>query len=157
MKRLFAITLVCVAALLSASHANAQKYGVIGGVTFPSVASEEGGSQVGWNAGGTVQFTLPLGFAVQPSLVFDSRLEGVQLPVSLQWGPDLLVFRPYFDVSPYVGYSFSGQKGFEYGVGLGGGIEVWHLQVSCRYNWNLESVVNNYRGVTLSLAFLFGK
>jgi hypothetical protein len=29
----------------------------------------------------------------------------LELPVSVQWGPDLLVFRPFLDVTPYVGYA----------------------------------------------------
>jgi hypothetical protein len=54
---------------------------------------------------------------------------------------------------------------FSYGVGLGGGLEVWKLQVSARYNWNLGPLAKastafgtimqnkNFGGVTLSVAF----
>ena len=73
------------------------------------------------------------------------------LPVSVQWGPDLLVARPFLDVTPYVGYSLSnkikadvagleevvkGGNGLDYGLGLGAGINVWKLQAIVRYNWN---------------------
>ena len=62
---------------------------------------------------------------------------------------------------------------FEYGLGLGGGIEVWKFQLVCRYNWNFGPLMNtkgsiggqslqrqtsnikNFGGVTLSLALLF--
>jgi hypothetical protein len=124
----------------------------------------------------------------------------LELPLSLQWGPDLLLFRPFLDVSPYVGYALNNEfkastntsarlsTGFvnnweginrlEYGVGLGGGIEVWKIQVTCRYNWNFGPLFDNtdtavkasevigsaigekfsdenFGGVTLSVALLF--
>ena len=113
----------------------------------------------------------------------------VELPVSLQWGPDLLLFRPFVDFTPYIGYavtnetygdikfsssSWKDKERFEYGVGIGGGINVWKLQVIARYNWNFGSLYNvegwndikdhfsdlktdnrNFQGLTLSLALLF--
>ena len=131
-----------------------------------------------------------LGFVTGFTLVF----------VSLQWGPDLLLFRPFLDVSPFVGYALNNEftastataaklsAGFankwdginrlEYGLGLGGGLEIWKVQVVCRYNWNFgqlfdasgkasgadtlfgnvkESIFDgkNFGGVTLSVALLF--
>lgn len=204
MKRLTAVALVCAVALLCAAHSSAQKYGVVGGVTFSSMHALENSSKTGWNAGATVQFKLPLGFSIQPSLVYNSKAAELksdvastglsvgylELPVSFQWGPDLLVFRPFLDVSPYIGYALTGKASvetiasspltwkmsslqkFEYGLGLGGGIEVWRLQVTCRYNWNFGALLKpdtgfpqlkeafgerNFGGVTLSLAVLFGK
>ena len=73
---------------------------------------------------------------------------------------------------------WDGINRLEYGLGLGGGLEIWKVQVVCRYNWNLgqlfdasgnaagaadffgnakESVFNNknFGGVTLSVALLF--
>jgi len=205
MKRIVLTVLVCVAALVCTTEMKAQKYGVLGGATFSSLRGIENSSSTGWNAGATVQFRLPLGFSIQPSLIYNSKVSELdasltsaglsvgylELPVSFQWGPDLLIFRPFLDVSPYIGYALSSKvsagtsmtqkewktsnlQRFEYGLGLGGGIEVWRFQVTCRYNWNLGPlfndagkidfphvedafVNNNFGGVTLSLAFLFGK
>ena len=201
MRRLTAVALMCAVALLCAVQSSAQKYGVVGGATFSSIHGLENSSKTGWNVGGTVQFKLPLGFSVQPSLVYNSKaaelssgvgsaglkVNYLELPVSFQWGPDLLIFRPFIDVSPYIGYALasietivsaplkwdsSSIQRLECGLGLGGGIEVWRLQVTCRYNWNFGALVNadtgfqsvkeafgerNFGGVTLSLAFLFGK
>ncbi len=205
MKRLTAVALVCAVALLCAVQSSAQKYGVVGGATFSSLHGLENSSKTGWNVGGTVQFKLPLGFSIQPSLVYNSKAAelkssvgstglGVgylELPVSFQWGPDLLVFRPFVEVSPFVGYALSSRvshdtlltskqwktsylQRMEYGLGLGGGLEIWRLQLTCRYNWNFGPLFNgdgrldfqhveeafdgrNFGGVTLSLAFLFGK
>ena len=190
MKRFCAVVLICFAALLSAEQLNAQKYGISGGATFSSLSGIEGSSNTGWNVGATVQFKLPLGFSIQPSLMYNTKVsqvgsstdavdwnaEYLELPVSFQWGPDLLLFRPFVDASPYIGYALETSRDmeqFEYGLALGGGIEVWRLQVTCRYNWNFGPLVgstalkdltganallkdSNFRGVTLSVALLFG-
>ena len=203
MKRFLAVTLLTAVCLLSAVQAHAIKYGVVAGATFSSLQNVEQSSKTGWNLGATAQFKLPLGFSIQPSLIYNSKVAGidaglataditvgyVELPVSLQWGPDLLVFRPFLDVSPYIGYAVNNKvslssiltetelknpnlQRFEYGLGLGAGLEVWRFQVLCRYNWNFGPLFNdgkeldipqlkdalkdkNFGGVTLSLAYLF--
>ena len=205
MRRVKTLVLLCAMMLFGSLQANAQKYGVVGGATFSSLSGIENSSNTGWNAGATVQFKLPLGFSIQPSLIYNAKASNfdllignagfnvgyLELPVSLQWGPDLLVFRPFADVSPYIGYAldkkFSAETvlsgvhewdasnihNFEYGLAIGGGIEVWRLQITCRYNWNFGPLFgaelpaslkevkdmlgeSNFRGVTLSMAFLFG-
>ena len=205
MRRFKTIVLLCAMMLFGSLQANAQKFGVLGGATFSSMSGIENSSSAGWNAGATVQFKLPLGFSIQPSLIYNAKASNMgllignagfnvgylELPVSLQWGPDLLVFRPFADVSPYIGYALNSKfsfetplsgaleldaddiRKFEYGLAIGGGIEVWRLQIACRYNWNfgplfgaelpasLKEVKDmlgetNFRGVTLSVAVLFG-
>ena len=192
MKSLKTVALLCLMFLFGTVQLNAQKYGVLAGATFSSINGIESGSKSGWCVGGTAQFKLPLGFSIQPSLTYNTKVTGVELlqadadlnvgylelPVSLQWGPDLLLFRPFLDFSPYVGYAltsnFSNLEKLEYGLALGGGLEVWRLQLICRYGWNFGSLLSaeipeglaevrdrfdnkNFGGVTLSLAFLFGK
>lgn len=205
MKRLLATILLFGATLVCALHMDAQKFGVMGGATFSSIEGIKNSSMTGWNAGITLQFKLPLGFSIQPSLMYNNKASKfdvmssstslsvgyLELPVSFQWGPDLLIFRPFIDFAPYVGYALTSDvsastlmtnKGWKtsylqrlaYGVGLGGGIEVWRFQVLCRYNWNLGPLFNDsgkadfselkgafedrhFGGVTLSVAFLFGK
>ena len=209
MKRLVAALAFFALALVGASEISAQKYGVIGGATFTSMQNIEKSAKTGFNIGATAQLRLPLGFSVQPSLIYNSKAAQVggdalsasmnvgylELPVSVQWGPDLLLFRPFLDVTPFVGYavnstvrteglsvekviknewdSFNMHR-FAYGIGVGGGIEVWRFQFICRYNWNLGPLFDadgslnvqpvteafqdkNFGGVTLSLAFMFGK
>lgn len=208
------ITLICAAAasVIFAATAGAQfNAGIIGGATFTSGKPSE------WKAtnvaqghiGATLKIALPLGFAVQPSLVYqmkgtavpegeyssrsyDYRCGYLEIPVSIQWGPDLLIMRPYLECVPYFGYALNnkfkgegndtvkndwdGLNRWEYGVGLGVGLEVWHFQISARYNWglgsmfttgleNLDGLVgglraeigdrNSISGVSLSLAVMF--
>jgi len=172
MKRMFAVVAVMAMALVGASEISAQKYGVIGGATFTSMQNIEKSSKTGFNIGATAQLRLPLGFSVQPSLMYNLKAAQaggealstsmnvgyLELPVSVQWGPDLLLFRPFLDVTPFVGYAVNStiktealnmveavtkndwdaysMNRFSYGLGLGAGVEVWRFQLICRYNWN---------------------
>ncbi len=191
------------------------RFGLLGGATFSTTKISElnVGSVTKYHAGITYQLRLPLGFSVQPALQYHvkgSKLQGdatgagkldlsvgfLEVPVSLQWGPDLLLFRPFVDVTPFIGYALNSKmetvgidadmsgflknsyvNRFEYGLGLGVGLEIWKFQVIGRYNWNFGSIYNtkakidgdanlheiirssfnenNFSGITLSVAFLF--
>lgn len=107
----------------------------------------------------------------------EMKMTYLQLPVALQWGVDLMLFRPYIQAVPYIGYSFAKDNGnkdiewdvnkFRYGVGLGAGLDIWKLQISGRYCWDLGKVADfkwqgtktfkggKNKGFELSLAILF--
>ena len=211
MKKLFASIAVVLLSLGFIDTVSAQvNFGVLGGASFSSAEPEDWKvtNLVQYHAGITCCINLPLGFAVQPEVLYhvkgsnvplgeSSKLDYaagyVEVPVSLQWGPDLLVMRPYFELVPFVGYAvnnryrqddltakndWAGLQRWEYGLGLGAGVEVWHFQISARYNWNFGSMFDakqeitdvdafvnkmkggisdktNFGGVTLTLAVLF--
>ena len=202
MKRIY-IIIASVLLLMSASVSAQTRWGVTAGMNFNTskFTQVDVKARTGWSAGATCLVDLPLGFSIQPSLLYHQKganitneiaqnMGFIELPVSVQWGPDLLVFRPFLDVTPYIGYALSnevttsladfkfsswqGKERFEYGLGIGAGINVWKLQLIARYNWNFGSLYNvegwddikselkglsaeneNFGGVTLSLAFLF--
>jgi hypothetical protein len=202
--------LVVFAALLLTSAAVSAKggFGVTAGFNTNAAKLQDVSldSRYGWNAGLTYLANLPLGFSVQPSLLYTQKRAAVALtgigvldqltsgnvyqsvgsvtiPVSVQWGPDLIVARPFLDVTPYVGYALTnklkavaadqegvtkGEKGLDYGIGLGAGINVWKLQAVVRYNWNfgtmgnLENFVGMetpenavYGGISVNVAYFF--
>ena len=204
MKRIF--TIIASALVLMSVTVSAQtKFGVTAGMNFNTarIADIRLEAKAGWSAGVSCLVDLPLGFSLQPSLVYIQKgvdysvidklsvvqtVGSINLPVSLQWGPDLIVARPFLDVTPYVGYSLSNKmeggiagviKGetslknaFEYGVGVGAGINVWKLQAIVRYNWNFGTLgklsdfknieINDFKveneafgGVSVSLAYFF--
>lgn len=212
MKRIFAtLAAIAVSAVLAISASAQFNYGVIGGATFSSAKASDWKltKDTQYHVGATFRISLPLGFAVQPSVMYQvkgtnvpSSVEGVssfdytagylEVPVSLQWGPDLLILRPYFECVPFFGYAlnnkykgdesvknnWTGLNRWEYGVGLGAGVEVWHFQISARYNWNFGTLFDakneitdmdsfaakmknsigdksRFGGVTVSLAILF--
>lgn len=197
-----------------ASPASAQlRWGVIGGATFSKMNKNlpemvKGDNMTQYHAGATLQVKLPLGFSVQPSLIYnvkgsklgtgdvartDLSVGYLELPVSLQWGPDLLLFRPFLDVTPFAGYGVNNKivtsaatvknswdsyniNRWEYGLGVGIGLEIWKFQVIGRYNWNFGSLADfasdvnsdgvpaavtdmfknaNFGGFTLTAAILF--
>ena len=208
MKRILVAVLALM--VLASVQASAQvRFGVTGGLgwnkskfNFTEMVKEK--APAGWNAGLTMAVDLPLGFSVQPSLLYHQKeamltdnigqsMGYLELPVSVQWGPDLLIFRPFLDCTPYIGYALSnttytsgvlsvesenywtGKQRVEYGLGLGGGVEIWRFQLVARYNWNfgrlfddigasgalkdhltdLKRDSGNFGGVTLGLALFF--
>lgn len=179
MKRLFAVAFLSLTCLLFPSRMEAGHFGLTGGINFLGIRNLNMESAIGYSAGVTYKFNLPVGFAIQPSLLYhskaskseggqlnaDLRVDYLELPVSFQWGPDLLFFRPFLDVSPYLGYGLNHDFNFkeydvpdsstaivkdswslvnrlEYGLGLGAGLEVWKFQFVCRYNWNFGSLLS---------------
>lgn len=191
------ITVLFLVLTLAAFSARAQAgFGVKAGLNFNSMsdidirnmnASVKG--KTGFHVGVLYNWRLPLGFALQPELLYsqksntvtyenlkyDSKIGYLQLPVNVQWGVDLVLFRPFLQVSPYIGYAISkisdidnsDLNRFQYGIGLGAGLEIWKFQLSGRYCWDLgklgEFTFNSEqnrisaknRGFELSLAIIF--
>lgn len=187
MKRLLAVALLAAVTLAGAVKMSAQHhFGITGGVDF-SYNDEQKygvGQKTSWHAGITYQANLGLGFSIQPSIMYhvkgaktqdivddikknsyDFAVGYLEVPVALQWGPDLLFMRPFIEVTPYIGYGLHnviattvpGPKEpeqttttnwdilnrLEYGVGVGAGIEFWKLQIVARYNWALSPLGKN--------------
>lgn len=214
----FILALGLAVAFLAAGTADAAaqiRYGVTGGATFSKLNRNipemlKGENMTQYHVGATVQVKLPLGFSIQPALIYnvkgtklgvtdvpetiaDLNVGYLELPVSVQWGPDLLLFRPFLDVTPFVGYGVNnkivntgqvlrnswdarGIARWEYGLGVGIGLEIWKFQVIGRYNWNFGSLLDftsdivsgsvvtavkdafkgaNFGGFTLTAAILF--
>ena len=189
MKKLIIAAAFFLMSLCFAERLSAGNFGVLGGAGFYTGNLENVGSRTltRWHAGLTYKFNLPAGFQIQPALVYDVKaavadaesrelsVGYLELLASVQWGVDLILFRPFVEVSPFVGYGLNGwgdfkkdwQKavnGLDYGVGLGGGLQVWRFQLAARYNWSFgrirpldETGFRNadFSGVTLSLAYFF--
>lgn len=153
-------------------------FGVTAGLDFNSVRVQDikTDAKVGWNAGVVYSFDFPLGFSLQPSILYTQKsaalgvsslthtMGSVTVPVSVQWGPNLLVARPFLDVTPYVGYALvnnikgsvadlegvlKGEKSLDYGVGVGAGLSVWKLQAVVRYNWSFGAMdsLDGFKGI----------
>ena len=165
MKRLIAIVAAGLISLAAVNDINAGNFGFFGGANFSTMNLKElnAGTMTQWHAGMAYRFDLPLGFKIQPALMYnvkgakvgndwvsnDLSIGYLEFMASCQWGPDLLLFRPFVEVSPFLGYGINGSWGdvtdlwkgdginrVEYGLGLGAGIEVWRFQLTARYNWN---------------------
>lgn len=191
MKKFVLSAALVIMSLCFSSTASADNFGVLGGVNFytSSIKGINAKTMTQWHAGVTYKVELPAGFQFQPTLLYnvkganlnvsqiDLSVGYVEFLASFQWGVDLILFRPYVDVSPFVGYGVNGwgsmkdvwknaANKLEYGVGLGGGLQIWRFQLAARYNWNLGRLFDdsveenpfknaNFNGVTLSLGFFF--
>lgn len=199
MKRIITV-IAALAVMISASAqglklADGIHYGVVGGFTSSQTNIKHFSTKsiALYHAGITAKFNLGIGFAIQPALIyqvkgarlydvfneglseeerhqFDYKLGYLELPVNIQWGPDLMAFRPYLFVEPFVGYAVNndlidavktadvedytnaekikngwkeyGLKRFEYGLGLGAGFEFWRIQISAQWFWNFGTLYN---------------
>lgn len=199
----------------SAGDRNRARAGIAVGVTSSSSnAKNVDANSIGrYQVGLTAQLPIAFGFAVQPSVFYqtkgtklsdigpekfrlDAKAGYLEIPVQVQWGPDLVAFRPYVFAEPFVGYGLyakakksqegispvksttfkgSGMARWEYGLGLGGGIDIWKIQFSVKYFWNFGSLYSesgkmndvgqtvkdvfkdgrNFNGVTFTLGFMF--
>ena len=174
------------------SPINAQfHFGIKGGATFDNFSYKDDKKELsidratGWQAGVLMQLKVPvIGIAVQPELLYtvhkaqvtdsggkdkSNSISYVEVPINLQWGPDIPLLRPYIEAGPYFGYAVN-IKGDElkdridkidWGIGLGIGLEVWKLQLGARYTWGLQDVssVKDFemknKALRLSLGILF--
>ena len=173
------------------SQVDAQvRFGIKGGVNFENFSYKNAQEEltidnsVGWQAGALLQFKIPVvEIGVQPELLYTVKKADVkdgvknesnsihyfEVPLNVQWGFNLAFIRPYVMAGPYFGYAveFGGDvfkshiDRFDWGIGLGAGIELWKLQLGARYSWGLQNVsgVKEFEmknnTFTLSLALLF--
>ena len=207
MKRIIALVAVVSASLILAVQSHAQ-FGILAGLTSSQVdmsgAVDQAKNISLYHAGLTYKIDLGVGFALQPSIIYqvkganignldtasdsDFKLKSgfVEIPLGIQWGPELSVFRPYAFAEPFIGYqvtssdkaeSFSGwteqaKNKFEYGFGVGGGLEIAsHIQLSVQYFNNMGTLfpqeggsessssfsdrVKNFKGIKFTLGILF--
>lgn len=197
--------LLLVTAFMLLSVQGFSQFGIKGGLNFNSledinlkgVKDFDIGNSTGFNVGILYKTKIPLiGLTIQPELIYsqtnssinteiaglsnlngDLKIGTLMLPVGLQWGIDLMLFRPFIQAVPYIGYTVNTQNKitnlnwnvdkFKYGVGLGAGLDIWKLQISGRYNWDLGDVAEfewkgvdtfkggKNKGFELSLAILF--
>ena len=191
MKRFIAAAALFLMSLSFGDKLSAGNFGVLGGANFctTNIKNINAETMTQWHAGLSYKFNLPLGFHLQPTVLYNVKganfkLSDVDFTVgylefmaSVQWGVDLILFRPFIDVSPFVGYAVSdfgdlsslwkkNGNPLEYGAGVGGGLDIWRFQLVARYNWNFGSIFKSaesfdgladarFRGVTLSLAYFF--
>ena len=176
----FALLLVSIL-IVGCMTAGAQGLVVKAGFNYTNVSNVQDlkGGKSGWLVGVGVQSESWTGFSIQPELVYKVKgvtledatklsMNYVEVPVNIQWGPDLLIARPFIFASPFIGYNlknrFSKETSlaetinknfhrFEYGLGLGLGLNVWKLQVTGKYNWNFGRIttwgdaVDNVKGL----------
>ena len=180
--------------LLVGYAADAQRFGIKGGLNFNNLrdisvdATETYESRTGFHIGIMYQTKIPaIGMAIQPELLYMRTgvknsgngiyTDNLVLPVNLQLGLDLIMIRPFLAVAPYLSYAIDKGNGFSdlkwsdinrfnYGIGIGAGIDIWRLQIAGKYNWDFSPLTKDdvmagnmdnakMKGFQLSVGFLF--
>lgn len=191
--------ILTIAALFASMFAAQAQVGVMGGFTSSRTSINtkdimENAKNISlYHAGVFYKFNLGAGFAVQPSLSYqvkgatlednltvgDLKVAGetletktgfIELGAGVQWGIDLLAFRPFVFAEPFIGYGLTGTEKFdyteyfagnkidseklnaaadnvknklEYGFGIGAGVEIAsHIQLSVQWFKNLGTLYN---------------
>lgn len=182
------LTFAMVACYMSLIHAQVH-FGIKGGVSFENFKLKGNdyalSNSSGWHVGALLQFKVPVvGIGLQPELLYTAKKANVnsanvnsetnrihyfEVPVNVLWKFNLVVVRPYLQAGPYFSYAVDSKGGlfhahvnkFDWGVGLGAGVELWKLQLSGRYAWGMQNISkeNNFKlrnnTFNVSLAFLF--
>ena len=178
MKKILLIAAILFAGLTAAEAKTG--FGIKAGVNLPTenIKDITEVKPASFHVGFAYNLNIPLvGVSIQPALQYslkqsvlgvDTGLEALdnltmeqismgylEFMTSVQWGLDLLVARPFLDVSPFVGYALNGGGAIkdiwtseavnklDYGVGIGAGLDVWKLQFVCRYNWNFGNLMKS--------------
>ena len=168
-KKILSIALLFAVSILLPHRAYSQ-LGVKAGIYTTNYSDLEGfklSDNTGFHAGITYKFNILPVFTIQPDILYVEKkakiaqedaldnshsfnLQFIQVPVSLQYGINLMLVRPYFQVVPYINYAIAGDfpeglrwndsKRLNGGIGLGGGVDIWKFQIGIRYNWDISKV-----------------
>lgn len=139
-------------------------FNTMGDINLSNIEKGSMDNKTGFHVGALYKMKIPLtGLSLQPELVYtqnestlgtksnadicDFKMKQLQLAASLQWGLDLILLRPYLQVAPYLGYVMGNNTSIKdmkwkmdelrYGIGLGAGLDIWKLQVSGKYVWDM--------------------
>lgn len=166
--------------LLAASPLSARGFLVKGGVEFPhynisDLSDVRFASITGWHAGAGYQTGTLAGLSLQPELLYQRsgftakgidgttdqvRTDNIQAIANIQWGVELIIFRPFLFVAPFASYNLSQRSDFldlkkwDYGLGAGIGFDIGGVQVTGKYNWAFGGVVdwNSYMESTKNIS-----
>ncbi|MDR2382589.1 MAG: PorT family protein [Prevotellaceae bacterium] len=154
------VLLILVAFMFTVSIQAQLRFGVKAGVNYSKFNSKEqvlDTEGAAWQVGLASQFKIPLiGLGIQPELLYSvnkgksNSIGYFTVPVNLRWQPlPIPVVKPVILAGPYFGYAvnFKGFKDvkndikrFDWGIGLGAGVEIWKFQIEGRYNWGLQNI-----------------
>lgn len=199
MKRFLAIALIAAFAIAGTANVAKAQFGIKGGIYTTKLSNINKEfkfkDNIGYQAGILYSHHVTPGFVIQPELLFINRtatiapkqsmpgatnekieLQYLQIPLSIQYGFNLVVVRPYVQAVPHISYaigknhnagSWDDLNRFTGGVGLGVGADLWKFQVNVRYNWDISKVgegekgtydgwkTSKQKGLEVSLAFIF--
>jgi len=142
----------------------------------------------GWMGGLAFQVVWPKGFVVQPEVLYSQKgcifsnsgikydINYLEVPVRVMYRLHMAEVKPFVFAAPYGAYTIKVVpenenlieedfppdqiKKMDFGIGVGGGFDVWKIQLSFKYSWGFAQVVDKSIGIrnkvfTVSAGFLF--
>jgi len=123
-------------------------------------------------AGGlAAQVIWPKGFVFQPEVLYSQKgcmfsdnglsytINYVEVPIKMMYRLHISRVQPFVFAAPYGAYSFqvtqNGNvldddafytdqiKKVDFGIGVGGGFDVWRIQIAFKYSWGIPQVIND--------------
>lgn len=194
MKRIFFTVFISLLFIFSAKAQDAScHFGVQGGISLNKFVTpkEWKNNRTGWHAGLTLLVKMPAFFAFQPAVQFERsntevpsangvkrfNVNSLNIPLAVQWGPDLGFCRIFVEAVPFVDINLAAKLGdtdmkdsmnnAQFGMGAGAGLDIWRLQLKVRYNWGFgdwrkmtsdnpfKDLSGKKQGLTITLAYLF--
>jgi hypothetical protein len=166
------------------------RIGAVIGQNIATIKSQKGDSQdviTGLMGGVAFQVVWPKGFAVQPEVLYSRKgfmhlgdefrydIDYLEVPVKIMYRLHMAEIKPFAFVSPYGAYAIrlteNGERiredhysthvnKLDFGIGAGGGFDVWKIQLSFKYTWGFARVVDSVETIrnkvfTLSAGVLF--
>lgn len=156
---LFAIFLACFTIT-----ANAQiRFGVKGAVNFNDYKTKSVtlDNRTGWQVGVMARFKLPIvGIGIQPEALYtyrSTKYEGssahtsyLQVPLNAIWTFGIGNLNAFLNAGPYFSYAIDLNRKakdaidkFDWGLGLGAGLDIGKIHAGVRYDWGLQNIAKN--------------
>ena len=148
------------------------RYGVVVGQNVATITSNKSDSQdvmTGLVGGLAAQVIWPKGFTLQPEVLYSKKgcmftdtgltydIDYVEVPVKAMFRLHMSHVQPFVFAAPYVAYAIKLTETanitpddtylnlinkLDYGIGVGGGFDVWKIQIAFRYSWGFPQVIS---------------
>ena len=147
--------------------------GLVAGRNVATIKTKDNSGQehiTGLMAGVSFRAIWPKGFVLQPEILYSQKgcvfvghginygIDYLEVPVMAMYRLHLADIKPFVFVAPYGAYAikisekdfitgddtFSDQiNKYDFGFGIGGGLDVWRAQVSLRYSYGFAQIVKD--------------
>jgi len=139
--------------------------------TITSNRSDSQDVMTGLMAGLAAQVIWPKGFVFQPEVLFSKKgcmfadigltyaIDYVEVPIKAMYRLHISHVQPFVFAAPYAAYAFrltqdgnvlndddyytNQIKKFDYGIGVGGGFDVWKIQIAFKYSWGFAKIIDD--------------
>ena len=176
MKKLDLILATAVLLLCFAVSANAQnKFGAKGVLNFNDYQTKSISlkNKTGWQAGVMARFNLPImGIGIQPEALYTQKLikaeneptlpnettrtSHLQVPINVIWSFGSSDVKAFILGGPYFCYTVDLDKSlknafekFDWGLGLGAGLDIGNIHAGIRYDWGIQNVAKNSNDIEI--------